>query len=88
MPYAAGGTRAAGDGFISLFAGAAADGLGLEGFIDHQARSGEETSEPPITAGARIDGGLGWLQEACVELFARVLPLAGSRLPEPATDDE
>jgi hypothetical protein len=88
MPYAAGSTRAAGDGFISLFAGAGADGLRLEGFIDNRARSGEETSEPPITAGAGLDGGLGWLQEACVELFARLLPLAGSRLPEPAPSDE
>jgi hypothetical protein len=83
MPYAADSTRAGADGLISLFAGAAADGFRLEGFIDSRARDGEETSEPPAAAAACSDEGLGWLRGACVELFARVLPLAGSRLPTP-----
>jgi hypothetical protein len=88
MPYAAGSTRAGADGLISLFAGAAADGFRLEGFIGSPLRGGEETSEPPAAAAAYSDEGLDWLRGACVELFARVLPLAGSRLPAPAPQDE
>jgi len=88
MPYAAGNTHTGADGFISLFAGSAADGYRLEGFIGSSVRVGEETSEPPAAGGTRSDEDLRWLREACVELFARVLPLAGSRLPEPAPSDE
>jgi hypothetical protein len=88
MPYARSSTRGDSDGLISLFAGAAADGFRLEGFIGSPIRVGEETSEPPASAARGSDEGLGWLREACVELFARFLPLAGSRLPGPAPQDE